>query len=93
MEKLQKRLWDEYQKVLIQEELLWKQKARVNWLEHGDKNTRYFHTSTMIKRKRNIIEMLSRDDGSMVTDVEQLKSMVVEFFTKLYTSSREGDAN
>ncbi|XP_057444772.1 uncharacterized protein LOC130737018 [Lotus japonicus] len=85
--KLQDRLWKEYQKVLFQEELLWKQKSRVSWLNHGDKNTRFFHTATMTRRKRNKIEALSNDEGVVITNPHTLRCMAVEFFRHLYTSS------
>ncbi|XP_057425973.1 uncharacterized protein LOC130719367 [Lotus japonicus] len=90
LEKLQRRLWNEYQSVLIQEELLWRQKSRVNWLNHGDKNTRFFHTATMVRRKRNKIEALDNGDGTSITDPEELRFMVREFFKELYTSSGPG---
>lgn len=33
------------------EELIWFQKSRVCWLKNGDRNTRLFHTSTLIRRR------------------------------------------
>lgn len=36
----------------------------MNWLKEGDKNTKYFHALIAEKMKRNIIEMLQRDDGT-----------------------------
>nr|KYP48675.1 hypothetical protein KK1_029657 [Cajanus cajan] len=50
---LSKKLWSEYEHVLIQEELLWFQKSRYKWLELGDRNTKYFHGSTLIRRRKN----------------------------------------
>lgn len=37
------------------EELYWCQRSRVNWLKAGDKNTRFFHLSTIQRRQRNRI--------------------------------------
>lgn len=42
-------------RVLGDGEIFWVQKARVNWLPLGDKNTRYFQTITNIRKKKNKI--------------------------------------
>lgn len=39
-----------------QEELYWSQRARVKWLQHGDRNTKFFHATTIQRRGRNIIQ-------------------------------------
>lgn len=51
--------------VLEQEELIWFQKSREKWVVHGYRNTKFFHTSTMIRRKINRIERLKekKEDG------------------------------
>ncbi|KAL4387754.1 hypothetical protein GQ457_09G023660 [Hibiscus cannabinus] len=65
LEGLDKELKRELDVVLAQEESLWHQKARSSWIENGDRNTRFFHTSVMARRKRNTIRML-RIDGHWI---------------------------
>ncbi|XP_017604730.1 uncharacterized protein LOC108451567 [Gossypium arboreum] len=37
------------------DECYWEQRARVNWLKFGDKNTAFFHKQATQKRQRNLI--------------------------------------
>ncbi|KAJ8772685.1 hypothetical protein K2173_027862 [Erythroxylum novogranatense] len=53
----------EYRLISRQETLHWFQKSRVDWLCLGDRNTRFFHASTTVRRRRSRIEAL-RDDTS-----------------------------
>lgn len=57
VESAYKRAWEEYERVLLQEELLWYQKSRSKWLYFGDKNTRFFHGVTAIRRAKNSFDM------------------------------------
>ncbi|KAA3486170.1 reverse transcriptase [Gossypium australe] len=57
---------DELESVLNHEELLWRQKTRCDWLQFGDRNTNFFHSSTMQRRKFNRILALRISDGSGV---------------------------
>lgn len=70
-----------------QEECIWKQKSRIEWLATTDLNTRYFHLSTIIRRRRNNIEMLKTGEGGWITERDQIGNHVVDFFQKLYDSS------
>lgn len=73
--------------ILLQEEMLWIQKSRVEWLKFGDSNTRFFHTFTVIRRRRNKIHSLLDNKGVWVERKEELKNMAVEFFSKLFRSN------
>lgn len=45
-----------------QQEQYWAMRSRLNWLSWGDKNTKFFHATTIQRRQRNIIGMLKDDD-------------------------------
>lgn len=64
LEEEQKSLWLEYEAVLAQAELLWYQKSRSNWLHSGNRNTRFFHGVTTIRRKKNTYDILQDEDGN-----------------------------
>src|ERR1044072_3440035 len=80
LEKLQKNLWKEYNEVIVQEELLWAQISRCQWLQFGDRNSKFFRTATLIRRKRNKIEALVDEDGTMLTEYDDLLAHTVNYF-------------
>ncbi|XP_057426143.1 uncharacterized protein LOC130719539 [Lotus japonicus] len=73
--RLEKELQVEYEQILTQEELTWFQKSREKWVKFGDRNTRFFHTQTVVRRKRNKIHGLYVGD-EWCTDSEALKAGV-----------------
>ena len=40
------------------EEEFWAMKARITWLVEWDRNTSFFHTSTLVRRRRNRISCI-----------------------------------
>lgn len=48
---------------LCREELLWKDKSRTTWLTTKDLNTKHFHMSTIIRRRRNHIDAIQTSFG------------------------------
>ena len=53
---------------LLRNEILWKQKSREVWLMEGDKNSKFFHLSAIIRRRRNSIDALKNDSEEWITD-------------------------
>ncbi|XP_057419026.1 uncharacterized protein LOC130713258 [Lotus japonicus] len=92
LDTLQRSLWKEYNAVLVQEELLWMQKSRCLWLQFGDRNTSFFHTATLVRRKRNRIEALLNQDGDLITDYNALKELAFVFFRDSYMDEGGGES-
>nr|DAD38528.1 TPA_asm: hypothetical protein HUJ06_012850 [Nelumbo nucifera] len=51
--KLRKELEEWYKR----EEIYWKQRAKCNWLNYGDRNTRYFHISATNRKCKNALNL------------------------------------
>ncbi|XP_061367963.1 uncharacterized protein LOC133310979 [Gastrolobium bilobum] len=81
---LDKALQEELNRVLLQEEAIWFQKARCNWIKDGDRNTKFYHTTTIIRRARNKILELKNDEGHFVREEENLKKLILGFFNNLF---------
>lgn len=47
---------------MIREEKFWEQKSRVTWLQKRDRNTKFFHVFTLVRRTTNKIEGLFNDN-------------------------------
>lgn len=72
--------------VLEHEREFWVAKARVNWLLDWVRNTRFFHTTTIEKRRRNKILALKNDSGDWVFEHDRLMEMISDHFNQLYST-------
>ncbi|KAG5585966.1 hypothetical protein H5410_046400 [Solanum commersonii] len=52
----------EFEEIAKKEEIAWKQRSRVQWLKHGDKNTKFFHRIATSHKKFNTMEQLDIED-------------------------------
>ncbi|KAM2092455.1 hypothetical protein TB2_030374 [Malus domestica] len=69
------------------EEAYWRAKSRVQWLNDGDKNTKFFHTQTMKRRRSNKIKGLEDLQGVWRSDADGICSTAVNYFSDLFQSS------
>ena len=83
--KLEAQLRKEYNDILNQLELLWFQKSRMEALRDGDRNTRYFHLSTTVRRRYNRVEGLQNQAGDWITEPDHVRRLVADFFASLYS--------
>lgn len=83
---LEEKLVAEFNCLLREEELLWYQKSRTRWIEFGDRNTKFFHTSTIVRRKRNHIKTLKLDNGEWSSDQESIQNHVISYFKDLFSA-------
>ena len=73
--------------LLIKEESLWCSKSRETWLTCKDLNTKYFHISTLIRRRSNAVNFLKLDSGGWVSSRAEIGGNFLAHFTTLFTSS------
>jgi len=70
---------------MARKERYWKQMSRCKLLKEGDRNTRYFHTLATIRRKRNLISTIKKDEVTL-TEPAQVRKAFIQHFKQLYAS-------
>ncbi|KAL8161268.1 hypothetical protein V2J09_012757 [Rumex salicifolius] len=73
--RLEQELRSELDVVLDQIHTFWVQKARSDTLRDGDRNTKFFHSCAVVRRRRNKIDSLADANGNWVDDPRELKEM------------------
>ena len=53
----------------------------------GDRNTSFYHISTLVRRKRNTISAIMSNTGEWVHNENEVKEMIRNGFSKLYSAS------
>lgn len=67
------------------EGILWFQKSRLNWFLHGDRNTKYFHSCTISRRRMNKLDSLKIDGEECCFDSKSLEQHFIGFFQTFYS--------
>ncbi|KAL4296918.1 hypothetical protein GQ457_12G027170 [Hibiscus cannabinus] len=67
-------------------ELYWEQRARANWLKHGDNNSSFFHRFASQRKRRNTIRFLEDAHGSGTESEQRFQEIAQEYFSSLFTS-------
>ncbi|KAL0006983.1 hypothetical protein SO802_008485 [Lithocarpus litseifolius] len=69
---------------LLRSEVVWRQKSRELWLKLGDKNSKFFHLSTIIRRRRNNIDAIKNEEGTWIYESGQIRAKFRENFINLF---------
>ncbi|QHN83565.1 uncharacterized protein DS421_20g705850 [Arachis hypogaea] len=82
-------LREDYNRLFLQEELFWYQKSREQWVKYGDRNTKFFHLQTLVRRNHNRVHGLYVKDGSWSTDPDILQEEALSFYKNLFGTTEE----
>lgn len=72
------------------EEMYWKQKAQIEWLQEGDKNTAFFFNSVKAKRQGNSILALVNDRGEKLSSFPKISGEAMHYFSSLFQEDSQG---
>jgi len=59
-------------------------RSRVQWIEQGEKPTKYFYNLEKQRAKTNSMDSVRDDNDNEVTDPNTIKTVVTDFYTNLY---------
>jgi hypothetical protein len=65
------------------EEILWRQKSRVQWLNEGEKNTKFFHCSIIHRHLINRITKMDDSQGNSFLTHQEIMHELTYFYKDL----------
>jgi hypothetical protein len=77
--------------LLVQEDEKWKQRAKVDWLKQGDRNTKFYHACANQRRSKNRIQKIIDEEGSTWESPEEIQTAFAHYFSELFTIGPTGD--
>lgn len=84
---LEKSLLSELSAIDTLEAEFWSMKSRISWVVEGDRNTAFFHNSTLIQQRRNHITSLKDRMGNWLNGETEIANFIRQGFLDLFTTS------
>jgi hypothetical protein len=72
------------EKIILQEEISWRQKSKILWLKEGDKCTKFLNRIANLNRRSNSIESLFVN-GSVTSDQPAIRDHIGQFYESLFS--------
>lgn len=66
-----RQLKKEIEECCDREATMWAQRSRLLWARQGDKNSKYFHTCSTKRHRKNLIEGMRDKEGSWKTNIKR----------------------
>ncbi|KAK8507655.1 hypothetical protein V6N12_066990 [Hibiscus sabdariffa] len=87
LQNLEISLKQELAEVLKQEESLWFQRSRTEWILDGDRNTKHYHRVTKSRERRKKCFMIKLGNGQWCLDPSLIREEVVTYFKEVFRST------
>ena len=71
-------------KVMEIEESIWRQRSRVNWLQEGDRNTKFFHGYAKGRGNRNRVSGVHNNNGIWCEADNEIQTAFQDHFSQLF---------
>lgn len=73
--------------ILTQKEIFWRQRSKQFWLQHGDQNSKFFHSSASAQRRNNQIKRLQNNNGEWLDWSNGLDQLIFDYFSQIFAAS------
>ena len=84
---LERDLRAEYHEIAKFEEEFWAMKSRITWLVEGDWNISFYHTSALVRRRRNRIPCMKDSVGNWIQGEREIAIYIRKGYSDLFTTS------
>ncbi|XP_010424208.1 PREDICTED: uncharacterized protein LOC104709265 [Camelina sativa] len=75
-------------KAYREEETYWKLKSRNQWMNLGDRNTKYFHAATKVRKSKNRLKSMLDAHGIEHFCDSAIGKVAEDYFTNLFTTAQ-----
>lgn len=79
--------------MLHQEEIMWFQQAREQWITSGDRNTKFYHAAATIKKNRKRRIQILNENGCPFSTDEDTDETIQNHFSQLFTRENGVDCS
>ena len=76
---------------LDKENAMWKQRARLNRFQEGDRNTHFFHAKASARFQKNLNEGVLDVEDVRQVDQGEIEKVFIDYYSELFTSSTPSD--
>ena len=81
-----KEIKNELQLKMEQEDIKWRQRAKTDWLQFRDKNSKFFHACANQRRRSNRIQRIIDDQGLLQETQKEIGTAFTNYFSILFAT-------
>ncbi|XP_012857002.1 PREDICTED: uncharacterized protein LOC105976270 [Erythranthe guttata] len=71
--------------------LYWRQRSKIQWIQEGDRNTKFFHAKATSRHRINRMERLKGADGEWKESHHEIEQIISDYFNQLFTSTEPNE--